>query len=112
MSDYAHDAARYVEDALGLLPDDPARSSAEDLRTLAAIGEGLQRHIDPVLQQTRALALRVLAGDFTAADIDEFAWLCTLGRRCELAHHRLTVYTAGAVEAHGLTLDRLGAGDH
>ncbi len=103
--------------AFEALPYDPAATTLDDLRLIAATSEGLTRQLERLRREHAELAARVLAGD---ADDDEdarsdareeLARLTVLGWGAELAHERLTRYADAALAAHGFNLVELLAGD-
>ncbi len=91
--------SRYLDDALGALPAEPTETTVGDLERLAAIQEGLTRHVLGVRSE---IARRTV----TVESIDDLAHLARLASDAESADRQLTTYTAAALQAHGITTVR------
>jgi len=107
------DPLTYLSDAFELLPDDPGAATVEDLQTVAAVSEGLHRHLDAIARELRDVAGIVVCEDEPVSDelLVGYLQLRALSMRGERAHQRLTTYAARAVGAYGINLDRLLAGE-
>jgi hypothetical protein len=101
----------YIEHALELLPEDPTQASVDDLGRVAAISEGLARHMLALRADLGALdlATRDLGEDPAeiGASVAERLRLETVYQRALVADEHFTTYTADALSAHGLNLDQL-----
>ena len=97
------DPLRFVEDALAMLPEDPADVSLAGLVMLGSVAEGLRRLVIDNGAEIAALDYRVRNGE-KRADLAHPITVCELRvDRTALARERLAAYTASAARALGVT---------
>ena len=89
----------------------PEDASAEHLRQIAAIAEGLRAHLDDLMVDSRALARRVQRGERSPEIEAEVRWQIAVRERAEQAHRQLKSYLDAAVRARRVDLADLVAGD-
>ncbi|MEJ7891719.1 MAG: hypothetical protein WKF94_03675 [Solirubrobacteraceae bacterium] len=102
------DPLEFVVDALGTLPEDPAKLDDVEFERISSIQQGLTRHTATILQAAADLALSLHHGEI---DLDD-----AIGRRDEIgraqmlgheADAHLTEYITAALLARGHRLDDL-----
>ncbi len=94
------DPLTFVQDALDLLPADPADSTVRDLLRLAAAAEGLRRIVQEVSENIGALDGRLRAGARNATVTRERTIVEARQRRGELARDRLKTYADATRARH------------